>query len=137
MSPFWEKAKNVRNVFHIYLRNGSNDYQKNNGYKTALMRPFHRHLNIENRCRNKEMASTERSHQCGFSKRAHLIIFVFSLNLYIDWDIQAGVGLWPGKFFGCYCRFQWTVGPLLRSKNKFDFLVYFWDLLFLDYKWSI
>ncbi len=75
----------------------------------------------------------ERSHQCGFktviiliidgavleilmknisyvfsffSKRAHLIIFVFSLNLYIDWDIQAGVGLRPGKFFVCYCRFQ-------------------------------
>ncbi len=75
----------------------------------------------------------ERSHQCGFitvniliidgavleilmknisnvfsffSKRAHLIIFVFSLNLYIDWDIQAGVGIRPGKFFVYYCRFQ-------------------------------
>ena len=78
----------------------------------------------------------ERSHQCGFitvniliihgavleilmknilnvlsffSKRAHLIIFVFSLNLHIDWDIQAGVGLTPGKFFVYYCRFQLTV----------------------------
>ena len=117
------------------------------------MRPFRRPLKLENRFRNKEMASyfakmtffknqqdyfrvlrkcyflkirghfyisapifkfkgsTERSYQCGFitvillkidaavleilifrtkhvfsffSKRAHLIIFVFSLNLYID-----------------------------------------------------
>ncbi len=83
----------------------------------------------------------ERSHQCGFitiniliidgafleilmknisnvfsffSKRAHLIIFVFSLFLYIDWDIQAGVGLRSGNFFVCYCRFQWTVGTWTR-----------------------
>jgi len=44
-----------------------------------------------------------------FSKRAHLIIFVFSLNLYIHWDIQAAVGLRPGKFFFCNCRFEWNV----------------------------
>ena len=39
-----------------YLKNGSIDYQKNNGYKTALMRPFRRPLKLENRCRNIEMA---------------------------------------------------------------------------------
>ena len=28
------------------------------------------------------------------------------INLYIEWDIQAGVGLRPGKFFVCYCPFS-------------------------------
>ena len=32
-------------------------FRKNNINKTAFMRPFDRLLNIENRCRNKEMAS--------------------------------------------------------------------------------
>ena len=41
-----------------------------------------------------------------FSKSPHLIIFVFSLNLYIHWDIQAAVGLRPGKFFFYNCRFE-------------------------------
>ncbi len=41
----------------FFIKNGSIEFQKNNGHKTALMRPFHRHLNIENQCRNKEMAS--------------------------------------------------------------------------------
>ncbi len=44
-------------VFREYLKNGSIDFQTNNGNKAALIRPFYRHLNLENRCRNKEMSS--------------------------------------------------------------------------------
>ncbi len=47
----------VRNGFSLISENGFIDFQKDNGNKTALIRPFHRHLNLENRCRNKEMAS--------------------------------------------------------------------------------
>ena len=44
-------------VFHYYLGNGFIDFQKNNTIETALMRPFHRLFKLENKCRNKEMAS--------------------------------------------------------------------------------
>ncbi len=52
-----------------------------------------------------------------FSQKGLIRFFsFFSLNLNIDWDIQAGVGLRPGKFFVCYCRFQWTVILYWSSK---------------------
>ena len=38
-----------------YLVNSSTDFQKDNTIETALIRPFHRHLKLENRCRNKEI----------------------------------------------------------------------------------
>ncbi len=47
----------VQKVFYQYLKNSSIDFQKNNSYKIALMRPFRRPLKLENRFRNIEMAS--------------------------------------------------------------------------------
>ena len=47
----------VQNGFHQNLKNSSIDFQKDNTIETTLMRSFYRNLKLENRCRNKEIAS--------------------------------------------------------------------------------